>query len=220
MVATGDCCGREIMKKILCIAAHPDDMEMGMGGTLAKHRHRGDDVSVVICTQGIGGACGDPKTREQEAKLAANILDVKLQCLDYSVLKLNKPSREFELIVKDILDEINPDRLYTQTPFDYHQVHTTVSKCVTNAAKKIDQILYFEDVSSVSPEFRANAYVNITDYIDLKLESMAVHCTQSNKLYMQSNITRSLGCIRYTMGKLGTDPNGVAEAFAVQKFVL
>ena len=208
------------MKRILCIAAHPDDMEMGTGGTLAKHRSIGDDVSVVICTQGIGGACGDPKTREQEAKLAANILDVKLQCLDYPILKLNKPSREFELIIKDIVEEINPDRLYTQTPFDYHQVHTSVSKCVTNAAKNIKQMLYFEDISSVSPEFKANAYVDITDYIDLKIKCLAMHCTQSNKLYIQSNVTRSLGFVRYAMGKLGTNPNGLAEAFAVQKFVL
>ena len=44
-----------LLKKILCVGAHPDDLELGLGGTIAKHVDKKHEVHLVICTQGIGG---------------------------------------------------------------------------------------------------------------------------------------------------------------------
>lgn len=209
-----------MIKKIVSIGAHPDDVEQGMGGTLAKHRDKEDDVHIILCTLGIGGGSGDPKKREMEAGAAAHILGAELHSLDYPVLKLNKPSIEFEKVVKKAIDDINPDRVYTHSPFDYHQIHSAVSECATRAAKEVKQILFYEDISSTNPDFKPNAYVDITNYIDLKLKSIDAHGTQSSKLYLQSNLTRSLACVRYSLGKLGSDPNGMAEAFTIHKFII
>ena len=81
---------------VASIGAHPDDVELGMGGTLAKHSQRGDDIHIILCTLGIGGTSGDPKARENEASAAAKILNAKLHILDFPVVKLNRPSVEFE----------------------------------------------------------------------------------------------------------------------------
>jgi len=207
-------------KKIVSIGAHPDDVEQGMGGTVAKHSDKGDDVHVIVCTLGIGGGSGDPNMREEEARVAAHILGAKLHSLDYPVLKLNKPSIEFENVMKKAIDKIDPDRVYVHSPFDYHQVHAVVSECATIAAKDVKQLLFYEDISSTNPDFKPNSYVDITNYIDLKLKSIEAHGTQSSKLYLQSNITRSLAHTRYTMGKLGSNPNGMAEAFTIHKFII
>lgn len=204
---------------VVSIGAHPDDVELGMGGTLAKHSERGDEIHIILCTLGIGGTSGDPKGRENEAQTAARILNAKLHILDFPVVKLNRPSIEFESILKRTLDDINPHRLYTHSPFDYHQVHESVSGCTTNAARDIKQLLFYEVISSTSPEFRANAYVDITDYIDKKIECLAYHNTQSTKLYMQANIISSLAHTRYLMSKIGTRQNGMAEAFAIGRIV-
>ena len=107
-----------------------------MGGTLAKHSQRGDDIHIILCTLGIGGTSGDPKARENEASAAAKILNAKLHILDFPVVKLNRPSIEFERVLRDILNDINPYRVYTHSPFDYHQVHEAVSECATNARKR------------------------------------------------------------------------------------
>lgn len=207
-------------RKVVGIGAHPDDIELGMAGTIAKHSNRGDETHIVICTLGIGGQSGDPKIRELEAKTAAGILGAKLHILDYPVLKLNKPSAEFERIVRKTMEEIGPDRLYTHSPFDYHQVHESVSQCVTQAAKDIKQVLFYEVIPSTSPCFIPNAYVDITQYIDLKLKSLAAHNSQSKKWYMQPNALTSLAYARYMLGKVGARHDGMAEAFAIKKFVV
>jgi LmbE family N-acetylglucosaminyl deacetylase len=186
-----------------------------MGGTLAKHSMRGDKTHIILCTLGIGGASGDPRDREIEAKAAARILNVQLHILDFPVVKLNKPSIEFERVLKRTIDDINPHRLYTHSPFDYHQVHESVSECTTNVAKSIQQFLFYEAISSSTPEFRANAYVDITDYIDRKIECLACYSTQSNKLYMQAHSVRSLAYTRYVLSKIGTRQEGMAEAFTI-----
>jgi LmbE family N-acetylglucosaminyl deacetylase len=40
---------------VASIGAHPDDVELAMGGTLAKHSNRGDEIHIIVCTLGIGG---------------------------------------------------------------------------------------------------------------------------------------------------------------------
>jgi LmbE family N-acetylglucosaminyl deacetylase len=205
---------------IASIGAHPDDVELGMGATLAKHSDRGHDTHIILCTLGIGGSSGDPKSRESEAQAAARILNAKLHIVDFPVLKLNKPSLEFARVLKRTLEDISPHRVYTHSPFDYHQVHESVSECTRSAANGIEQLLFYEVISSTSPEFRANAYVDITDYMSKKIESLTHHNTQSSKLYMQAHIVRSLAHTRYLMSKIGTRHEGMAEAFAIERMVI
>jgi LmbE family N-acetylglucosaminyl deacetylase len=205
-------------KKIVVIGAHPDDPEGGMGGTLAKHSYKGDDVHIILCT--LGGVLGDPKEREDEAKVAARLLNAKLKVLDYPVSKLNQTSIEFVNVLKEAIERFYPDRLYTHSLFDYHQVHVAVSKSALKAAGGIKQILFYEYVSSTTPEFKPNAYVDISKYIELKVKCVEAHKSQTNKFYMHPNVIRSLANTRYVWGKVGPNPNGFAEAFVIHKFIV
>ena len=73
--------------KIVCVGAHPDDVELGMGGTITNHVKNGDRVSIILCT--LGGVSGDPKSREREAYQASKVLGVNdLTILNYPVFKL------------------------------------------------------------------------------------------------------------------------------------
>ncbi|MDH3619226.1 MAG: PIG-L family deacetylase, partial [Nitrosopumilus sp.] len=107
--------------KIVCVGAHPDDVELGMGGTIANHVKNEDQVSIILCT--LGGVSGDPKSREKEAFQASKRLGVKdLQILDYPAFKLNKPEPEFTGILEKVFDSIKPTRVYTHALTDFHQV--------------------------------------------------------------------------------------------------
>ena len=88
------------------------------------------------------------------------------------------------------------------------------------ASSDINQILYYEVISSTNPEFTPNAYVDVTNYMDLKIKSTEIHRTQSDKLYLRPNVIRAHACARYLMSKLGSNPNGMAEAFKIHKLVL
>jgi len=205
--------------KVLSIGAHPDDPEFGMGGTLIKHRKEGHEVQVILCT--LGGVCGDPKVREQEARAAANKMGVEvLHILDYHVSKLNKTNTQFVQVLRKVIDEIKPDRVYVHSPFDNHQVHKTVSDCTISAAKDLKQILFYETISSTSTNFKPNAFVDITSFMDLKIECIKAHKTQSHRLYLQPNVIRSVGNYRYIHAKVGSNPYGFAEAFRIHKMVI
>ena len=205
--------------KIVSVGSHPDDVELGIGGTLKKHKDCGDDTFVILCT--LGGVSGDPTQREEEALEATRIIGVKeLRIINHPVSKLNKPTLEFEKIMKKIVDEIGPNRVYTHSPFDYHQVHVAVSKMVTKAASDINQILFYETISSTTPEFKPNAFVDITKQINTKIKSVKAHKSQSNRFYIQPNTIKSLANTRYVWGKVGTNPKGLAEAFRIHKFIL
>jgi LmbE family N-acetylglucosaminyl deacetylase len=206
--------------KVIAIGAHPDDVEFGMGGTLAKHKDKKDDIHVVLCT--LGGVSGDPQERKQEAERAVSILGIKdLNILDYPVSGLNnKPSAEFVCVMRQVIADLRPFRIYTHTMCDYHQVHVAVNTAVCYAAKKenVEQLLFFETISSTTPEFTPNAFVDITDYIDLKIRSLKEHKSQLHRFYLQPNVIRSLANTRYIWGKVGSDAKGLAEAFAVYKY--
>lgn len=209
--------------KVLCIAAHPDDAEVGMGGTIAKHVERDDEVHILTCT--LGGVHGDPATRLKEAQLGASTLGVKnerLHFLDYPIAELNRPSEDFTSVLRNFIDDSNPDRVYVHSPHDYHQVHVTIGRTVLKlaASETIRQLLCYEVLSSTSRDFKPDAFVDITRYIDLKVESILAHKTQSARLYTQPSVVRSQCNIRYAREKVGTDPNGMAEAFAIAKYVV
>ena len=206
--------------RIVAVGAHPDDVEFGMGGTIAKHKDKKDDVHIVLCT--LGGVSGDPQQRKREAQRAASILGIKeINVLDYPVFGLNKkPSAEFLRLIRRVIADLKPSRIYTHTAYDYHQVHVAVNTAVSYAAKKenIEQLLFFETISSTAPRFIPNAFVDITDYIDLKIKSVQEHKSQLDRFYLQPNVIRSLANVRYIWGKVGSNPHGLAEAFAVHKY--
>lgn len=191
-----------------------------MGGTIAKHVDRDHEVHLLICTQGIGGKSGDPKLRMEEAEKAANILGADLHIIDYPAVNLNKPSIDFSRILRSRIRSINPDRVYTHSPLDYHQIHSTVSQSVTDEIDNIREVIYYEVLSSTSPEFKPNAYVDITDYIDVKINSIGAHKTQVSKLYFLPHVLKSLAYTRYSQSKIGLKPYGMAEAFAIYRFLV
>jgi LmbE family N-acetylglucosaminyl deacetylase len=192
-----------------------------MAGTVAKHFSRGDSVHMVVCTLGVRDPQDNMRLiREKEVYEAARILGAKPHILDYPVLKLNRPSQDFEVILKKVIDDINPDRVYSHSPFDYHQVHESLSEITTKVTMNIKQLFYFEVVSSSTPDFRPNTFVDITDFIDLKVKSIQAHLTQADKIYIRSEVIKSLAHTRYIMSKMGPKSNGLAEAFIVGRFVL
>jgi LmbE family N-acetylglucosaminyl deacetylase len=205
--------------KVVSIGAHPDDLEMGTAGTLAMHRKKGDSIYGILCT--LGGIRGDPAGREDEARKAAELLGLRLQIIDYPVNKLNRPSHEFARVLRKYIEDIGPDRVYTHTSFDNHQVHVSVNRSSIEASRDIRQLLTYEIISSTTTDFKPNAFVDITEFIDLKIEALKLHASQySDRFYIQAGITRSLANVRYVWSKVGSNSDGLAEAFMVHRLYI
>jgi LmbE family N-acetylglucosaminyl deacetylase len=112
---------------VLAIGAHFDDVEIGCGGTLAKHRANGDNVIVQVITHSKyadnnGNCLREKAIALQEGKNAATILDCKMICNYYETKHVEFGYKLIKAI-EEIVDEYSVDVIYTHWDFDVHQDH-------------------------------------------------------------------------------------------------
>ena len=174
------------MTKILIVCAHPDDETLGMGGTIALHSKRNDDVYVLILSE--GESARDKKStkilqRKKQAESACTLLGVKkIKFLDYpdqklDTVALSELSKQIEIVIK----EWNPEVVYTHYWNDINQDHRQTYEATSIAVRpvpksKISQFIVFETPSSTewegkSNNFSPNLFVDITKVIDKKINA-------------------------------------------------
>jgi len=163
---------------IMVFGAHPDDIEIGMGGTIANYTRAGHNVYMVLV--------GIPNNKEQrlsEARNASKILGAKLLSLDIDPDDLvfsRKIVREFDRIIK----QCSPDIVYTHWNHDSHEDHVVVTEGVIAATRKNRCSLYMYEQTIpggiVPYGFRTQSFVDISNVVDIKLNSILAHESQVN----------------------------------------
>ncbi|WP_313756393.1 PIG-L deacetylase family protein [Tissierella sp.] len=201
--------------KILVIGAHPDDIEPQMGGSIAKLTKNGHEVLIVLFTD-----TGEElvEMRIHESCDAAKILGAKIKHLNY-----NQNNFIFERNLVQNMDRIisqyKPDSIYTCWEYDSHQDHQVVSKVVLASSRKNNaNIFFFEPIipGGITPYgFEANFFIDISDTIDIKIESVKAHKTQLDK-FGDSWIEAIYGRARFRGFQIGVK---YAEAFRIVKVI-
>jgi len=161
---------------ILVFSPHPDDAEVLMGGTIAKYAQKGHNVLLAVAT-----VPNQKEKRIEESKKAAAILGARISMLD-----LNPHELVFNRSLVEIFDEVikdfPPDVIYTSWIHDSHQDHANVSEATIAAARKNNCSLYMYEQalpSGLTPYgFRAQAFVDISDTIEVKTKSVLAHKSQ------------------------------------------
>ncbi|MFC1992261.1 PIG-L deacetylase family protein [Chloroflexota bacterium] len=194
---------------VIVFSPHPDDAEIVMGGTIAKYTRKGHDVLIVLVT-----IPSEQEIRKNEVRRAAEILSARLSILDLDPYRLVFDRKLVELFDK-VLKDFPPDIIYTSWLHDSHQDHLAVSKAAISAARKNNSSLYMyeqEIPSGITPAaFRAQAFVDISDVIDIKMQAIMAHKSQFSK-YGQEWIDGIRGRASYWGNRLNTK---YAEAFEV-----
>lgn len=163
--------------KVLAVGAHPDDIELGCGATLAAHAAAGHAVVMLVMTEGQRGPGGLKMgpVRRAEQKAAAGILGAKVHwggLMDCDV----REDRDTVEIIEAVVADLVPDVVYTHWPNDSHQDHRAVSAAAVAAARKVGRVLYFASPSSM--EFHPTIYVSVDEYIETKLKALEAHASQ------------------------------------------
>lgn len=112
---------------ILVLAAHPDDAELGCGGTIIKHVAAGRKVGIVDFTRGELGTRGTPQTREQEAAASAKILGLSVRenlGLADGFFK-NDQSHQLEVVKR--IRKYKPEIILANAIYDRHPDHGRAS---------------------------------------------------------------------------------------------
>ncbi len=199
---------------ILAIGAHPDDIELGCGGSLAKFAQAGTSVHALIFSKGRRGALSDEdralETREAHARLG--IKDVMVHDFEDTCLwtKLN----EMIALIEECARRINPRRVYTMYQHDRHQDHRAVYEASAIACRKVPQLLGYETPSSY-PNFIPTIFEQIEGHLETKVQALQCHKSQGTRLYMQEDKIRSAANFRGVQVDLGP-----CEGFIPYKMVL
>lgn len=177
-----------LQKRVLIIGAHPDDVEIGCGGTIAKHVKNGDFALILIMTNSFftnydGKVLRTEQEGENEARVAAQVLGAELIHLDFETKNVPYSSETIECI-NEIIDTHNIDTIYTHWFHDTHQDHIRTTQSVLSAARYVPNLLMYEPEYPAGRShmaFRNQYYVDISETIDLKMESLSKHTSQVNK---------------------------------------
>ena len=227
---------------ILAIAAHPDDIEMCCGATIAKETASGKKVGVIDLTRGDLGTRGTAETRDEEAKNAAKILNLTVR----ENLKFrdgffkNDETHQLEVIKK--IRKYKPEIVITNAVSDRHPDHGKGSKlvsdsCFLSGLRKIKTAIDGLPQQEWRPKLvlhtiqwniqEPDVVVDVTGFIETKIESCLAYKTQfynegavdkepqiviSGKQYLEFLKYRS-----YDLGRI----IGVqyAEGFTVERYV-
>ena len=175
--------------KILAVGAHLDDIELACGGTLAKAIKNGHEVKVIIMSKSgytnfDGRQMREDSIAVQEGKNALAVLGIQ----DIEILDFPTKDIEFESKVIESIDSrmatFNPDVIFTHHPFDTHQAHVGVSKSTISAGRRKNTIYFYEPIAPSGRSyvaFKPQAYVDITDTMDVKIQSLKEHVTEYKK---------------------------------------
>ncbi len=158
---------------VLAVGAHPDDVEIGVGGILASHRANGD--TVVILTMSRGEKGGDASSREHESRASAEILGARVfleDLVDTEILSTGPTVA----IIERIVAEVNPTIVYTHSAHDRHQDHRAVHEATLAATRAVRTIACFQSPSS-TVDFRPSRFVSIDGFTDTKLK--LIECFRS-----------------------------------------
>ncbi len=176
------------MNKVLIIAVHPDDETLGSGGTLLKHKANGDEVHWLICTQ------TDIKNdfyniREQEIQKVHNLYNFDtITNLQLKTMQVDEYSMS-ELIgkISKVMNEVNPNIIYLPFKGDVHSDHRKIFEASYSCTKSfrypfIKKIYMMETLSETEfapstkeDSFIPNVFVDISDFMDKKIEIMKVY---------------------------------------------
>ncbi len=172
---------------VLAIGAHFDDVELGCGGTLARHARNGDDVYVYVAT--VSGFSNHNKqqvrsneTALKEAKSAMQVLGVKeLICGGFDTLRVEFVDELNSEIVR-IVEEKKIEKVYSHWIGDIHHDHQAVAKAALHSCRHVPRLLmYRSNWYHSTLEFRSNFYVDITEFWNVKEQAIAAHESEMDR---------------------------------------
>lgn len=219
--------------KVLAVVAHPDDEVIGVGGTLARHAERGDEVTVVVLAEGKSSRKPRYEALPEDVRRAARA-ETEEACRLLGVAHLHPhelPDNRLDSL--DLLDlvklvdghlaEVAPEVVYTHHGGDLSIDHELVHRAVMTATRPLPGcpvrwVFAFETASATEWNFRqaaafqANYFVDIEAQLERKLAAMAAYRSELR----EPPHPRSLAAIERNARAWGSRCGlGAAEAFRV-----
>ena len=161
-----------LSRSVLAIGAHPDDVVLGIGGTLAGLAANGYDVTVLTLTSGeLGGLAAEREDEETEAlrRLGASAVFGRLE-------DGNVSQRDAIALVSECVRRLRPAMVFAHDPKDTHQDHVNAGRAATVACRMTANLFFYEGPSSVA--FEPTTVRPVSDVWHRKLHALAAYGSQ------------------------------------------
>ena len=183
--------------RVLAFGAHPDDLEVGAGGLLARLSQEGADVTLAIVS-----IPNMTEQRKAEALAAAEVIDANL-----FVIYEDKPCRVEDIAMHELVrrfdqlvGDIRPDLVITHSAHDLHWDHGLVNRATVSALRRTPcDLLAFLSSPEMNAQSRSlgQCFADISQYVEAKLSAIACHKSQLPKIDLESSrdLARAMGRI-------------------------
>jgi LmbE family N-acetylglucosaminyl deacetylase len=181
---------------ILALGAHPDDIEFGCAGTLAKYANNGHSIYLMVMTKGERGGDGEERTKEQRA--AREIILAKKIIWGGFLDTFPPPQKDMIDVIEKAIYEVEPNMIFVNFLDDTHQDHRELARALKSAARNVRNVIYYEVPSTQN--FTPTVFVDIEKFLDIKKQALMAHRSQMMKTNIEGlsilEISRSLANFR------------------------
>ncbi|MGW6054366.1 PIG-L deacetylase family protein [Streptomyces sp. NPDC055189] len=178
---------------MLVVGAHPDDVEIGAGGTIRRRADEGWDVTILTLSQGAGG--GDPERRRAEAHSAAEVMGARLVMEDLPDGSMTDNSSTVRTIERTVA-ETRPDVVLVHSDSDTHQDHRAVHRATLVACRQVQRLACYQSPSA-TVSYQPNRFIGLREsHVAAKLSAIRAHRSQAaSRWYLEEDLLRST--VRY-----------------------
>jgi len=196
---------------ILVFGAHPDDIEFGCGGVIARETQQGREVHFVVCSRGEAGTYGTPKQRVAEAKRAAALLGATIEFLELDGDSHLEVRAAHAIKLASIIRRIRPSIVLAPSLVEnQHPDHWRLGKLVRDAARlarfgglkelrkaephAIGQLFYYAVTGEAEPRDITPILIDVSprEILQAWTAAMEAHASQVKaKAYIELQITRA-----------------------------
>ena len=222
-------------KKVLVIAAHPDDETIGCGGSICRHVQAGDDVGIITLTNGVhsrdNASDDDIEKRNIAAEKAMSTLGATwIGAGDFPDNKIDSvPLIDVIKFIESFKDTFYPNIIYVHSPTDLNIDHRIAASATLTAYRpepkeSYEEIRFYEVASStdftvkqLEKKFDPNLYINIDTFIEKKISALKSY----NIEMRESPHSRSYEKIQSLAQHRGSESGmNYAEAFEVVRKII
>ena len=211
--------------RVLAVGAHPDDVEIGCGGTLVRFKQKGHEVYILVLTK--GEASGDPWIREKECGLSAEIIGAEILFGDLKDTKITD-GVETIMAIENVINQLKPDFIFSHSQKDSHQDHRNVGFATLSAARRSKRVFLYESPAALR-EFCPQVFVDVSSTFDIKMKALSTFNSQTSKPFFMGinkyeespSILRVINAVEGLAIFRGFQAGvQLAEAFEVGRFIL
>jgi LmbE family N-acetylglucosaminyl deacetylase len=206
-----------MIERVLVLAPHTDDAELGCGGTIAKLSEAGASVHILTFSDARkslpAGVVQDATRREQ--RKAAALLGATVEILNFETRTFPAHRQEILEALIERRGTFKPDLVLMPALHDQHQDHATVAAEGWRAFRRSARLLGYE-IPNDCPAFIAQAHIALSPvHIKAKLGAVACYASQNGRRYMNAECVNARALLRGL--EIGAD---YAEAFEVYQWIL